>query len=189
MADGAEVFTAYAPIVKKRALCEGDEISDTELENLRRACLFEDTLRRAYYLLGIKDYTAAGLGKKLGGDADITAAAVEKLVTDGYVDDEKYAAARAARLAAKHLSKSVIISKLRFEGVESEAACAAAEEACGEDGTADVIAVINSRYRAALFKEEGRRKVSAALARRGFSYDDINTAIERVMNGEDEYGD
>jgi len=188
-ADGEPFFTAYAPTVRKQGYADSDELTGIELANFRRRCLTEDYLRRAYYLLGIKDYAKAGLCKKLGDDAEIAQAVVDGLERDGYLDDGAYAARRAAQLiSGKKMSEQTAVYTLAGEGVGLETARSAVSD-LGSDPKERITALLEGRYRLKLQKEDGPKKVAQALSRLGFRWDDIKSALSQYTNGELENGD
>ncbi|HOP11673.1 MAG TPA: regulatory protein RecX [Oscillospiraceae bacterium] len=187
--DDEPFFTAYAPVVRKQDYSDGDELSDTELSNFRRRCLTEDYLRRAYYFLGLKDYSKAGLCKKLGDDAEIAQVVVDGLESDGYLDDSAYAARRAQQLiTGKKMSERTAVYTLISEGVDSETARNAIDD-LDSNPAERITALLEGRYRLKLQKEDGPKKVAQALLRLGFRWDDIKSALTQYTNGELENGD
>lgn len=188
-ADGEPYFTAYAPVVQKQGYSDGDELTDTELANFRRRCLTEDYLRRAYYYLGIKDYSKAGLCKKLGDDEEIAQAVVEGLESDGYLDDIAYAARRAGQLiTGRKLSEQTAVYTLVSEGIDRETAQNAVAD-LDSDPIERISALLEGRYRTKLQKEDGPKKVAQTLSRLGFRWDDIKSAITKYTDGEQLNGD
>ena len=188
-ADGEPYFTAYAPVVQKQGYSDGDALTDTELANFRRRCLTEDYLRRAYYYLGIKDYSKAGLAKKLGDDPEIAQAVVDGLENDGYLDDVAYAARRAGQLiTGRKLSEQTAVYTLVSEGIDRETAQNAISDQ-NSDPVERISALLEGRYRMKLQKEDGPKKVAQALARLGFRWDDIKSALSKYTDGEQLNGD
>ena len=188
-ADGEPFFIAYAQVVQKHGFHDGDELTATELADFRRRCLTEDYLRRAYYYLGIKDYSKRGLAKKLGEDEEIAQAVVDGLESDGYLDDIAYANRRAGQLiTGRKLSEQTAVYKLVTEGVDPETARNAVAD-LDSDPKERIAALLEGRYRMKLQKEEGPKKVAQALARLGFRWDDIKSALLKFTDGELENGD
>lgn len=52
------------------------------------------------------------------------------------------------------------------------------------DPVDSITEIINKSYLRKLREENGRDKVIAALARRGFSYSDIKSALNKILNEE-----
>lgn len=188
-ADGESLFTAYAPVVQKHGYHDGDELTEIELADFRRRCLTEDYLRRAYYFLGVKDYSKRGLAKKLGEDEGIAQAVVDSLESDGYLDDNAYCARRAEQLiVGKKMSEQTAVYTLISEGFDRETAQNAVAD-LNSDPKERITALIERRYRSKLQKDDGLKKVAQALARLGFRWDDIKSALSKYTDGELENGD
>ena len=116
------------------------------------------------------------------------AAAVAEMVQLDYVNDARYAEARAHSLLAARKSRRAAAQSLRQKGL-APAEVAGALEAVyapedGDDAELEAAAaLVDSRYRKKL--AIGRRDlVVAALQRRGFAYPVIKEAIRRVEEGE-----
>lgn len=116
------------------------------------------------------------------------AAAVAEMVQLDYVNDARYAEARAHSLLAARKSRRAAAQSLRQKGLAAEVAGALEAVYAPEDGGDDpeleaAAALVDSRYRKKL--AIGRRDlVVAALQRRGFAYPVIKEAIRRVEEGE-----
>ncbi|HMS92884.1 MAG TPA: RecX family transcriptional regulator [Candidatus Saccharibacteria bacterium] len=99
-----------------------------------------------------------------------------KLVEKGYIDDERFAAYWVEhRNQAKGASQRKLSAELSAKGVDSriiEAALAETDRA-DEDELAKVIAKKQSKY-------PDRQKFMQYLARQGFRYDDIKTALDEI---------
>lgn len=104
------------------------------------------------------------------------AAAVAEMVQLDYVNDARYAEARAHSLLAARKSRRAAAQSLRQKGL-------APAEVAGALEAVYAAALVDSRYRKKL--AIGRRDlVVAALQRRGFAYPTIKEAIRRVEEGE-----
>lgn len=114
------------------------------------------------------------------------AAVVAEMVEREYVDDARYAQARANSLLAARKSRRAAAQDLRRKGLSAQQAAAAletvyaADEETGEDPELEAAeALVNGRYRAKL--SAGRRDlVVAALMRRGFAYPVVREAVRRA---------
>jgi len=95
------------------------------------------------------------------------ARAIETLERIGYVDDGRFALARARSLAARGLGDAAILHDLAGRGIEPDVATPAL---AGLEPECERAAALASRH--------GRsRRTAALLARRGFDPDSIETAI------------
>lgn len=114
-------------------------------------------------------------------------AAAERLAEIGLIDDQRYA----ERIAQSNLKKPVgayaVRQKLRAKQISEEDIDSAME--CFDDAQqqAACLAAAEKLYRkyAQLPRRESHAKLSQALARRGFSWDCIGSAVEHVLNCED----
>lgn len=167
-------------------------IDADQLERLLEASRYNRARDRALYLLGLRDYACKELEKKLTVDRDVSpelaAAVVLRLQELGLLDDEQYAARTAASLRQyKQYPRRRIQQELCRRGISPEVAGAAAAEVEGEDFQ-QALALIQKKYYNKLDNEDSRRRVVAALARRGFSYGAIRRAMELATecNNDDE---
>ena len=110
---------------------------------------------------------------------------VAEMVQREYVNDERYAEARAHSLLAAKKSRRAAAQNLRRKGLSAQQVAAALDtvytpDAEGEDPELEAAAaLVESRYRGKL--AAGRRDlVVAALQRRGFAYAVVKKAIQRV---------
>ena len=110
------------------------------------------------------------------------AAAVAEMVQLDYVNDTRYAEARAHSLLAARKSRRAAAQSLRQKGLAPAEVAGALEVVYAPELEA-AAALVDSRYRKKL--AIGRRDlVVAALQRRGFAYPVIKEAIRRVEEGE-----
>ena len=114
-----------------------------------------------------------------------SAAVVAEMVEREYVNDERYAEARAHGLLAAKKSRRAAAQNLRQKGLSTQQIEQALEvvytpEEGGEDPELEAAAaLVEGRYRKKL--EAGRRDlVVAALMRRGFAYAVIKEAIRQI---------
>ena len=114
-----------------------------------------------------------------------SAAVVAEMVEREYVNDERYAEARAHGLLAAKKSRRAAAQNLRQKGLSTQQIEQALEvvytpEEGGENPELEAAAgLVKGRYRKKL--EAGRRDlVVAALMRRGFAYAVIKEAIKKV---------
>lgn len=141
--------------------------------------------RRAMHLLAARDYGKNELYKKLLNNySEKTAAAVTKMMWEyGYIDDERYARKLAKTyIEIRKYGKSRAALMMREKGLDRDTIESALEEYDSEDITSEIVELLKKKYIDRLFLEglEGKKemqKVIAALARRGYSYGDIKTAL------------
>ena len=114
-----------------------------------------------------------------------SAEVVAEMVQREYVNDERYAEARAHSLLAARKSRRAAARNLRQKGLSAQQVAAALEavyapdEEGGNPELSAAVALVESRYRPKLAM--GRRDlVVAVLQRRGFAYAVVKEAIKRV---------
>ena len=110
---------------------------------------------------------------------------VAEMVQREYVNDERYAEARAHSLLAARKSRRAAARNLRQKGLSAQQVAAALEAVYAPDEEGEnpelsaAVALVESRYRPKLAM--GRRDlVVTALQRRGFAYAVVKEAIKRV---------
>ena len=142
---------------------------------------------RAMELLAGQELSSGQLYERLGRKftQPTAAAVVAEMVEREYVNDERYAEARAHGLLAAKKSRRAAAQNLRQKGLSTQQIEQALEvvytpEEGGEDPELEAAAgLVEGRYRKKL--EAGRRDlVVAALMRRGFAYAVIKEAIRRI---------
>lgn len=177
LADGEEYFSARAATVRSRGVRSGDLLDDGQLCGFRRACLYADARKKAFQLLAIKDYPEKKLAEKICPDPEISGAVICELRELGLVNDERYAARRAEKLInEKLLSARAACAALAREGIDRETA-ESAVRALGPDPAESLRLLIEKKYLQKLKRENGPRLVAAALCRRGYSWNDVSSAL------------
>jgi SOS response regulatory protein OraA/RecX len=128
----------------------------------------QDPLEIAARALGHRDRSARDVDERLaraGVDGDRRAAALETLARLGYVDDDRYAASRAAALAARGWGDAGIRAHLEREGVGA----AAAERALA------TLAPEPERAQAIARRDGASPRTARRLAAKGFSEDVVES--------------
>lgn len=166
----------------------GCDITEEQLNTLLATSQYNRARERALYLLGLRDYACKELEQKLYTEAspETAAAVVERLRQVGLLDDRRYAARLARSLSeSKHYPRRRIEQELRRRGIDPLTAQSAAEEVDGEDYE-QALALLQKKYYNKLNDPDSRRRVTAALARRGFSYGAIRRAFDTLDIPDDE---
>ncbi|MDY7109729.1 MAG: regulatory protein RecX [Planctomycetota bacterium] len=170
------------------------EILTDELAGAIEAVLAVNNARKdALRLLGRRGYSSGQLVDRLkrkGHDESASRAVVDELLADNWLDDEEFARAVAREIRARGpASTRLIIQKLRQRRIEGDLARRVAEEALADvDPVEEAIALAETRLRTMgrVPPATAARRLSGALARRGFDMDTIRTALERVKIADDE---
>lgn len=155
------------------------------IEQDEQQALFTRAKKRAMYLLGSKDYSPKAMYDKLLNNypPEICRKAVDYLCEYGYLDEERYAAKLAEYLVC---TKKHGLYRARQEmaqkGVSREAAENALAEYSKEDFREELAELIRKKYGEKLDDPADLKRTMAALARRGYGYEDIKAAISRVRS-------
>jgi regulatory protein len=172
----------------------GKEYTEEELHELETESLFgklygralEYTLMRPHSAKEVRDYLwrktrtiklrkkdANELYEKPGVPQSIADRVYERLMQKGYINDEKFARFWVEnRNQAKGTSSRKLVAELRAKGVDQSIIALAFEssERSDEDEIKKIILKKRRKY-------DDEQKLIAYLARQGFSYDDIKTAL------------
>lgn len=191
--DGKYRFSLDIAQVGELDIKIGREITDDELADIENESAYgklyaralEYCLMRPHSRREAKDYlwkkTRASKYKSRKGEIkerkgvskDIADRVFDRLVEKGYLDDEKFAQFWVEnRNQTKGASRRKLVAELRVKGLASSIIEEALEnsERNDEDELAKIIAKKRSRY-------DDEQKFIAYLARQGFGYDDIKTAL------------
>lgn len=181
---GENTYYVNAAIIAEFELEKGQDITREELSKIRGADVLRKAKNRALYLLGERDMCLAELTKKLtktyGEEVASEAAGYVKDL--GYINDERYAPKLAEYLIkrkkyGRRRAKQEMLHKGLDRELVEEALSNIPEDEISE-GLADLI---ERKYANKLADYKDRQKVIAALARRGYSFDEIRQAIEQLL--------
>lgn len=163
---------------------DGADIDEEQWQELVDAINYRKAVNKCYDLLSRRDHSVKELRQKLlrTVDPDNADKAIEKMLDLGYLDDEKYARTLFRHLYDnKKMSLNFIKREMYMKGIDSFII----EDVLCEnevDNVANIVELINSKYAGKLQGENGKQKVMASLARKGFSYSDIKSAFYRIEN-------
>ena len=177
--EGPTVDAAYWDTLPYRA---GDEITPAQLEAAVAGANLSRGREKALYLLGLRDYAAKELERKLSQDvgADAARQTVERLTEVGLLDDERFARNLARSLREyKQYPRSRILQELLRRGVARVIAENAVEDSETDD-LQQALAILRKKYYNKCQDRDSRQKVMAALARRGFGYATVRRAMEEI---------
>ena len=176
--DGTEI-PSTAVVIAELLLFTGKDLDEETLEQLHFLSLRALAQEKAIKLLSYTRMSSKELRDKLvrqGTDASIAEAAVEKLQELRLLDDAEYAAAVVRHYTAKGYGTARVRAELSRRGVDRDLWEEALENAPPSEEKID-------RFVQTKLKDpddrEQVRKVSAALYRRGYSWDEIRAAINR----------
>lgn len=167
----------------------GSSLSEQEWEQLCRTSQQNRLRERALYLLSGRSYSKKELLRKLerprkgpAPDAQQALQTAERMEQIGLIDDASYAMRLARDMQQyRHYPRRRIAAELATKGIDRMLIQDAVDALPEEDGEI-ALALLQKRYYNKLSTEQDRKKTADALLRRGFSYQDIRTAMQRCGN-------
>lgn len=153
--------------------------------NIKAAC------KTAVLMLGRRSYSSRRLLEKLlvkGYGEEAAAGAVAWCVQQRFLDDETLAGRLAEQQASRGYGARRIRDYLRSKGFEDEL-IERVLQTSGDEQDAEVtmeklVALCHKLHKEEEWDNRERARVSAALARRGFGWDEIRSALRRVTDEE-----
>ena len=176
--NGEEIASTLGVVTELR-LYAGKDLTDAELKLLLEKTAAAAARNHALLLLSQRPHSQKELYDKLvrkGESTDAAEAAVAWLADHGYLDDAAYAASVVRHYSQKGYGTQRIRGELHRRGVRRELW----EEALQE--TSEPGDQISRFLRSRLKDPEDRKevqKLSAALLRRGYSWEDIRAAFQQ----------
>jgi regulatory protein len=174
-------------------------LNNIALHYLERFASSAENLRRV--LMRRVKRAAAHHGSDMAEGAALVEALIRRFEQSGLLDDQRYAAAKAASLRRRGGSRRAISGRLAQQGVDAELVAETLQVLEAEPGGGDLAAAcafIRRRrlgaYRSAMSRPGIPEKDMAALARAGFSFEiarrvlgcaDV-AAVEALLRAEDE---
>lgn len=165
---------------------DGEDITQEQIDNLCDEINYKKAVDKCYDLLSRRDHSIKELRQKLIRTVDEKNAdrAIDKMIDYGYLDDEKYAENLVKYLStAKNMSSNFIKQEMYKRGISPDIISNVLEDT-QIDNVQSVKDLILTKYRNKLNAEDGIKKVTASLMRKGFSYYDIRKAFENIENEE-----
>ncbi len=188
LSDGTELASTVGVAAELR-LYRGLTLDEEKLAALKEASALALLKDRALELLSRRPMSARELKDKLlqkGADEESANLTVRWLLERRLLDDESYAAAVARHYAAKGYGEGRVRQELSRRGVPRDYWDGALEQR--PDNTEKIDKLIAARLHDPEDRDEVR-KVSAALFRRGFGWDEIRAALKRFhAEAEEENG-
>lgn len=176
--DGEPIFINQK-IIGEFHLKEGMNVPSGAVEEIVRANDLRRARERALYLLDVREYSYAGLFKKLEAnyDEDICFEVLNRLCEAGLVNDRRYAEQLGEYyVLTKKYGRYRAAGEMYKKGIPRELIDEVLD-GYEDDSAERLYYLVEEKYARYLTDDKGVAKVKNALARRGFSYDDINAVI------------
>lgn len=164
------------------------EIDCETVDALEEASQFSDAIRKGLQLLSYGAQSEKTLKQKLrmrGFSVELAAAAAAYLRGQGVMDEGSDAWRIVQSCRRKHWGMRRILSSLFEKGYPESVIHEIQTELEEEDFVPDCVELIRARYRAVPSGRDERQKMTAALARYGYSIGEIRHAME-IVTREDE---
>ena len=191
--DGAFAFGLEREVVVRHHLHEGDEISETTIDDV---LLSEERARakeKALSYLNYRPRSKQELRSKLR-DKNFSERSVNRVIADflrvGLLDDRQFASTYAqSRMIHKPMGKRLLHRELKSKGIDEEIADAAIDEAYGERSEFDVAReLVRKRMGRSVVKNEAlqkkKKQLSDFLFRRGFDWNVIAEVLREELSEE-----
>lgn len=177
--EGGESLRFTLAAVTDARLYVGMELDEDAFAALKRSSSRGLERQKALELLSRRPHSRRELKDKLlrrGVSEEDAEDCVQWLSDRGFLDDEEYAGAVARHYAAKGYGAGRLRSELQRRGIDRELAADTLSDLPDNAGKIDAFL---ARKLTDVNDREAVRKVSAALFRRGFSWEEIRAALRR----------
>lgn len=185
---GDELWLTNAQLREHSTLREGMQ---EDVDALRQWLLprqYQEALNYAVSLLAMRDRAAGEIRQKLSARRymeETVDMVLYKLRKENLLDDEKFACAWAASRTRQQMGKSRILLELRRKGISEQTAKVALEELDEEerdDAAATLALKLLKRYASEPDRRRAMNKLLAAMARRGYGYEESRAAAQQAIN-------
>ena len=188
---GEALWFGRAAWRERLPLSPGDE---EELEELKAWLLprqYAEALDGAVRLLSVRARSEGEIRRKLterGYMDDTVDMVLYKLEKESLVDDEAFAREWAASRARSQVGRARILRELTQKGLSracAQRAVAALDAQEGEDAAEALARKLLRRYAGEADERKAMGKMLAAMARRGYGFEEARRALEAAMRRED----
>lgn len=167
-------------------IADGTEIDEEQWQELVEGINYKKALNKCADLLSRREHSVKELRTKLLRTVDEVNAdkAINRYLEAGYLDDEHFCESLVEYLFnVKKYSTAHVRQECYKRGVDSDIIRRVIND-FEIDNTDTIVELITKKYASKLEQENGRKKVIAALQRKGFSYSDIKSAFYRLEEDE-----
>jgi regulatory protein len=186
--DGKFAFGVNLNVVAQFRLREGMSLSAEQVAQIEQGELRQEVFDKAMEYLGQRLHSRSELQRKLKrreyGDA-VVEAVLENLERLGYLNDERFAHAKALSAAQhKHHGRRRAYVELVKSGVEHDVAHKALDDVYEAHDSLAAARLLARKQAPRLRKLDppvARRRLVGMLLRRGYSYNDIRPVIDEVL--------
>lgn len=190
MESGEQFWLTWTQLQEHDPFAVGMEVDADELRKWLLPRQYPMALNDAVALLAQRARASGEIRQKLRRKLymeDTIEMVLYKLEKERLMDDEAFARDWAASRNRCQIGRSRILRELRMKGIPQEMAERALEELDEDEGDEAAVALAHKllrRYSSETDERKGMQKLLAAMARRGYGYEDsrraIKAAIERM---------
>ncbi|HEX8520727.1 MAG TPA: RecX family transcriptional regulator [Tepidisphaeraceae bacterium] len=192
--DGAFAFGCNVNVVARFRLREGMELSDERVREIQLGEVKQECFDGAIRLLESRLHSSSELRRKLmrkEWGEQVVQAVMDDLTRMGYLDDERFAKAKALSAAQhKHHGPRRAMVELLRAGVKREVASQACDDVYGNADNISAARQLAEKQANRLKKLDplvARRRLVGMLQRRGFEYDTIKPVVDQVLGDCESY--
>lgn len=178
--DGGEALRVNVAMIADYSLYTGRELTQEELSELTGEASKMNAKARALRLLGVRAMSRRELEDKLrekGESPEDIGEALDYLESLGYIDDAQYAGSVARHYAQKGYGPGRVRQELYRRGVPKELWDGALAELPEDTDAIDTL--VERRLRGERPDKRELKRLADMLLRRGFSWGEIRSALER----------
>lgn len=184
--DEETAFLLYKGEARRYRIEQDGELEPEQYEEILHEILFKRARERVVYLLKSSDKTEKEIRRKLA-EGFYPQEAIDNAVSlvkkYHYIDDERYARSYVEQGSGKK-SRRQIIYDLQRKGIEQETISELLEE-CPVDEERQIREFLRKRrYPGSVATPEEKKKIAAALGRKGFSYETVIRVIGEFCDNE-----
>ncbi|MBO5930079.1 MAG: RecX family transcriptional regulator [Clostridia bacterium] len=176
---GIDAFSLYS-----LKLAENDELDSARLAEIKNTVLLEQAKTYAAKLISARSYTERAIRKKLSdhiGDSETVEKTIGFLKEYRMIDDRDYARRFAADcMHLRKLGSRQIKYKLMEKGICASLAEQTIEELGCQEKEAETLLTLMEKKLGGDFDTKNILKARRYFAYRGYSFDDIDTAIQKL---------
>ncbi len=179
--EGGESIRVDTGLIAQYSLYSGRELTGEELESLRESAAASGCRARALRMLGARMLSEKELYDKLiekGETPENACGAVKRMAELGYIDDGEYAAAIVRRYSGQGYGLGRVRQELYRRGVPKELWETALQQL--PEDTSAIDGLLRRRLGGREEDPRERRRAVDMLRRRGFSWEEIKSALQRM---------
>lgn len=171
----------------ERPLAEGESIDLQSFQKWLLPRQYPEALNYAVSLLAIRARSSGELRQKMKRKHymdDTIEMALYKLETEHLLDDEAFAREWAETLSLRQMGKHRIMQELRLKGIDTEIAQRALAGLDSEQGNEAAVLMAHKLVMRHANEPDTRKamnKIMAAMARRGYGYEEARNAVAEAM--------